>query len=231
MGDNVTLNFHKCYANPKFKEWIDSVLPEVEQCRRLEQDTPWHIYNCLDHILHSVEEINKLTQGYSQKIRKELLWTMFFHDLGKPKCHIRRYSEAFGREVDSFYNHNLESEKIFYRAAPYFGINANQLKLIGALIREHDAFLSITEKEDGNKHHKVLSKELIKEMVDKFNLVGDGVALMKELVLVAKADNLAQNPKLTQNSLSLINKIDRLVEELFKEQKSKKPTHTNLNEK
>ena len=215
-SDDVALNFYNCYLKPEFRKWINSVLPEVEDCRRQEQDNPWHIYNCLDHILHSVEEINKLTKGkYSLETRRELAITMFFHDLGKPKCHTKRYSEAFGREVDSFRGHNLESEKIFHRVADNLQIDKTKEKIIGALIKEHDIFSSITIKDDGNKYHKVLSKELIDEMVNEFNKYGNGAVLMKYLILIAKADNLAQNPKLTRGPLTLINKAESYIDKII----------------
>ena len=61
LSENVRDNFHSSY-NGEFKVWLDSLLPEIEKCASQKQDNPWHVYNCLDHILYSVEEMNKQTK-------------------------------------------------------------------------------------------------------------------------------------------------------------------------
>ena len=72
--------YYQNYQPNSLKSWLNDVLPEIEDCQNLQQDNPWHIYNCLDHILHSVENINNLTQGKSQEDRRLLAYVMFLHD-------------------------------------------------------------------------------------------------------------------------------------------------------
>ena len=48
---------------------------------------------------------------------------MFLHDIGKPECHIRRYSKLYKREVDSFFNHNIAGVKIAARVLREFGFD------------------------------------------------------------------------------------------------------------
>lgn len=72
LSNNVIDEFYKNYENPSFKKWILNILPEIEDCKNTKQDNPWHVYNCLDHILHSVENINKLSKGIDPK--KNYYW-------------------------------------------------------------------------------------------------------------------------------------------------------------
>ena len=212
LSENVCEKFYIWYEKPDFRAWLLNVLPEVEACRNLKQDNPWHIYNCLDHILHSVEEINKLSVSFDQKTRKTLAYTMFLHDIGKPDCKIRRFSKLYNREVDSFFKHNLLGVKIAERVLRVFGFDEKSCEIIKKLIEMHDIFMFISLEPDGNPYHKVLTQELIREEVEKLNLYGDGKELFKMLLLVGKADNLAQNPQMTQNSLIMIDKIGELFD-------------------
>lgn len=211
LSDNVVENFYKNYNNEEFKKWLLNILPEVEDCKNLNQDNPWHIYNCLDHILHSVEEMNKQTISLNQDTRKILAYTMFLHDIGKPQCHIRRYSKLYKREVDSFFNHNKASVKIADRVLKDFGFNEQQSEEIKALVEDHDIFMFITLKNDNNQHHKVLSPKVMQEQVEKLNQVGNGHQLMQYLIMVGKSDNRAQNPELTPQSLKMLDVMEEML--------------------
>lgn len=212
LNNNPVEKFYEFYQQEEFKSWLLKILPEVENCKNLKQDNPWHIYNCLDHILHSVEEINKLTGNLSHEKRRMLAYTMFLHDIGKPACYIRRYSKLYNREVDSFFNHNLESKKVADRVLSKFGFSNNEKLIIEKLIEMHDIFMFITLKDDGNRFHHVLTQEYLNSEIAKLNEVGDGRVLMKELVLVGIADNKAQNPQMTKASLHLLDVINTMLE-------------------
>ena len=62
LSTNAKIDFHKLQCDDAFNSWLIELLPEIVDCEKCNQNTPWHIYNVLDHILVSVEEINKLTQ-------------------------------------------------------------------------------------------------------------------------------------------------------------------------
>jgi len=206
LSDKVVEAFYENYEGD-FKSWLNEVLPEIEDCQNLQQDNPWHIYNCLDHILHSVENINNLTQGKSQEDRRLLAYVMFLHDIGKPSCLIRRYSKLYCREVDSFFGHNKKSVDIAERVLSDLGFNKEKSNIIKKLIDKHDVFMFITLRDDGNKFHRVLSEKLIEDEIKELDEVGDGKQLLKDLILVGKADNLSQNPKMTKDSLELLDKM------------------------
>ena len=233
LSINVVEKFYNNYKNEKFKEYLLSVLPEVENCRTQKQDNPWHIYNCLDHILHSVEEMNKLTKGYDLNTRRMLAYTMFLHDIGKPECYIRRFSKLYNKKVDSFFYHNLASEKIAKRVLSKFNFNNQEQSVIELLIHEHDVFIDIKLNSVQNKHQKLLTNDLLNEMADKYNSVGDGQEVLRYLFMVGRADNLAQNPKMTKDSLHMLDVMDNMLENIKNQSacilnKTKKTTKNNL---
>lgn len=215
LSDNVVENFHLAYKNKEFKNWILNILPEIEDCRKLNQDNPWHIYNCLDHILHSVEEMNKQTKGLKYNARRILAYTMLLHDIGKPETKIRRYSKLYKKEVDSFFNHNKASKKIANRVLKEFDFCLRECEIIKTLVDEHDMFMFITLKEDGNKYHRVLNATLLNEKIKELNKNYDGKTLLKYLIMVGRADNKAQNPEMTKNSLKLLDVFNDMLGNLF----------------
>lgn len=211
LSENVVENFYYAYKDVDFRTWLTKVLPEIEFCKNENQDNPWHIYNILDHILHSVEEMNKQTIGMDKNIRRMLAYTMLLHDIGKPETKIRRYSKLYKREVDSFFNHNKASKKIADRVLADFDFCNQEINIIKTLIEDHDIFMFITLKEDGNKYHNLLTKKYFSNLVYKLNETYNGEKLMDYLIKVGKADNKAQNPEMTENSLILLNKMEEYL--------------------
>jgi len=212
LSENVKENFYLNYNNVEFYKWLNGFLPEVEKCRNLKQDNPWHIYNCLDHILVSVEEINKQTKDLKEDERRMLAYTMFFHDIGKPDCCLRRYSKLYGREVDSFFNHNKASVKIANNALEHLNFSKQDKNKILCLIDFHDVFMFITLKNNNNPHHHLLTEEYVMNLINDLNSFGDGKELIEYLLMVGRADNKAQNPEMTKESLSKIDIIKEMVE-------------------
>ena len=217
LSDNVKNEFYLQYKDTKFYNWLNNVLPEVEDCKKLKQDNPWHIYNCLDHILVSVEEMNKQTKNLPNEERRLLAYTMFLHDIGKPECYVRRYSKLYGRQVDSFFDHNKASVRIADEALDDFGFNEKDKEAMLALIDNHDMFMFVVLKDDGNRFHRVLTKSLIEEKVGELSRFGDGTKLMEQLLLVGRADNMAQNPQMTKDSLNKIDEMGKMLSEIKKE--------------
>ena len=93
LSENVFEHFGYVMNDLEFSNWLTTIIPEVIDCANLKQDNPWHIYNCMEHILRGVEEVNKQTQGLPDDDRRLLAYSMFYHDMGKPACHIRRFGK------------------------------------------------------------------------------------------------------------------------------------------
>ena len=215
LSENVVENFHKALEDEKFKNWLLNILPEIEDCKNLKQDNPWHIYNCLDHILHSVDEINHQSTDMEFNKKRLLAYTMFLHDIGKPECYLRRYSKLYRREIDSFFNHNKAGVKIADRVLKQFNFNEEEIAIIKKLIDMHDIFMFVTLNNDNNPHHQVLNKEYIDQKINELNSVGNGEELLKYLIMIGRSDNLSQNPELTANSLHLLDVFDSMLEDIL----------------
>lgn len=211
LSANVVEDFHKQYTNEDFKNWLLNILPEVEDCKNQEQDNPWHKYNVLDHILHAVEEMNKQTTDLDYETRRMLAYTMFYHDIGKPACHIRRFGKTYGKMIDSFFDHNIKSEEIALRSLKIFDFDEKSVKIICKLINKHDIFMNISEFPTQNKFKKELSEELISKIIEDLNTVGNGNQLMQYLIMVGRSDNHAQNEKMTLAPLRLLDKIENML--------------------
>lgn len=211
LSEKAVKEFYENYTG-EFKKWLDELLPEIEKCINQKQINPWHKYNVMDHILHSVEEMNKQTKDLPLNDRKILAYTMFLHDIGKPACHIRRIVD--GKDRDSFFNHNLESERVSHRILPKLIDNNEDINIICKLVNKHDIFMFIRDFKHNNPHWRTLSPRLIKDEINDLNSVGDGKKLMRYLIMVGRSDNLAQNEKMTPPSLKLLDKCDRILDTL-----------------
>ena len=201
LSNNAVEEFYKeYYNNQKFKDWLDETIPEIELCEKQEQNNPWHKYNVLGHILHSVEEMNKQTLGLGDHERKLLAYTMLFHDIGKPEKHITR--EKDGKMIDRIAKQHL----------PTLGFNREEVEIISKLVNKHDIFMFIKDFKTKNPYWKELTEDLVKEEIEDLSTVGDGQKLMRWLVMVGRADNLAQNEKMTAEPLALLNKFDLILD-------------------
>lgn len=212
LSTNVVVAFYDKYTGD-FKVWLDNLLPEINNCINQEQINPWHKYNVMDHILHSVEEMNKQTSHLPMNDRKILAYSMFFHDIGKPACHIRRIVD--GKDRDSFFNHNLESERVCRRVLPQLINNNEDIDVICKLVNKHDIFMFIRDFKHNNPHWRTLSPNLIQEEINDLNSVGDGKKLMRYLIMIGRSDHRAQNEKMTPPSLKLLEKCDKILDELM----------------
>lgn len=210
LSNDVVEDFYNEYnKNKDFKNWLDETIPEIALCEKQQQNNPWHIYNVLGHILHSVEEMNKQTVGMNEKDREILAFTMLFHDIGKPEKHITR--EKDGKIIDSFFNHNVAGERIAKERLPKLGFNKEEVDIIAKLVYKHDIFMFIKDRKTYNPHWRVLSEDLVKDEIEDLSSVGDGTTLMRWLVMVGRSDNRAQNEKMTAESLVLLDKFDLIL--------------------
>lgn len=214
LSDNVVELFYNEYENNSgFKIWLNHLIPEVENCESQEQNNPWHKYNVLGHILHSVEAMNKLSKNKEFSERKMLAYIMFLHDIGKPECHIERIKD--GEKIDSFFNHNIASERIARRVLPSLDFNDNEVEIMSKLINKHDIFMFIRLHSTNNPYHRVLNNDLIQEEINDLNSIGNGQHWLSNLVLVGRSDNLAQNEEMTGSALELLNEFDSRLKSMI----------------
>lgn len=191
-----------------FRDEIDKYIPEVAVCFNQKQRGVWHIHNVMGHILHSVEEMNKLTVGLPYCERKLLAFTMFFHDLGKPEYH--KTKRVDGKLFDSFSGHNIGSENIAKRVLRRLKFSKEEKKIILTLVREHDVFIRFSDEPSCDWQIKP-TPEYLKEYIAQLNKYGDGKKIFDYLILVGIADNRAQNPEMTAKPLEMINRIKEMA--------------------
>ncbi|MBQ7351677.1 MAG: HD domain-containing protein [Clostridia bacterium] len=212
LSTNVVENFHTEYStNEEFQTWINETIPDLEKCSKQRQNNPWHKYNVLDHILHSIEEMNKQTTHLNHKTRRLLAYTMLFHDIGKPDSHIVR--EKNGEKIDSFFGHNKKSCEIAKPLLPLLNFDKIESEIILTLVDKHDIFMFIKDFPTTNPYWRTLTPNLIQEEITELNKSGDGIQLLKYLIIVGRSDNLAQNEKMTKESLAMLDKFDRMLNE------------------
>ena len=203
LSSNVVENFHHVYNhNIEFKEWIDNTIPDIKKCMEREQNNPWHIYNVFDHILHSVEAINKMSENLDYKERRLLAYTMLFHDIGKPDTYV------FRKNKGTFYGHNVRSCEIIEDLLPLFGFSKKECGEILALVYKHDAFIPVT----GGQVN--LDEKFINKQKEYFSKYGDGNKLMSYLIFVSRSDNYAQNPEMTGRSLEVLKEAESLLKRM-----------------
>lgn len=210
LSKNVKNNFYDCFnSNDKFKTWLLKILPEIEDCRQQTQNSPWHIYNVLDHILVSIEEINKLSTTFNKEDKRLLSYVMLLHDMGKPENHIK--VDRNGLKLDTFPNHQVASEKIASRVLKEFKFNKNEIMVIKKLVEQHDYFMHTFKGELFSIER--FMKEAEKNIIN-FNKIGDGHKINQMLIVVGLADNKAQNPLLTKTSIEIINRYANATDKL-----------------
>lgn len=213
LSNKVVESFYDRFNNDKnFKVWLEKTMPHVIKCEEREQNTKWHKYNVLKHILYSVEDINKRTKDFDFATRKMLAYVMFFHDAGKPYTHVLRIKD--GVERDTFPAHNVVSCKIAKLILEKLGFNHNEIIIMDQLIYKHDIFMFIRLPETKDKNRRPLTYDLIRKEIEKLNKFGDGYKLLEYLVLIGKSDNSAQNEKMTAESLQIIETFEKMLQEL-----------------
>lgn len=215
-GENVVEKFYFTYKNnAEFRAWLDDVLPEVEMCENQKQNNPWHIYNVLGHLLHSVQSINTLTTKLDKNTQKNLAYAMFLHDIGKPACHLKRIKNDV--EIDSFFNHEKDSFSVANRVLKELGFDKQNADIVATLVLKHHIFINLTTDKEVHPNRKLLTKQVVLDEIKKLDKFGNGFELLKQLVYVGKADAMAQNPEMTASEFKLLDDFDNILKEIEKE--------------
>ena len=176
----------------EFQEIISCIIPETKAMIGFKQNNPYHCYDIWKHTLVSVNNVEGLI----------LRLTMFFHDVGKPNC----YSiDAQG--IGHFYGHADESvqlaSEIFKRMklTNSESISKNDIKIIIELIKYHDIIIEPRKK----SVRKILSK------------LDGNIEQFQRLLLIKKADILAQAPNKISVRLKEIDSIQEIFNGVIKE--------------
>ena len=135
---------------------------------------------------------------------------------------ITMHSGLIWNVVRRFKGRGVELEDLYQigaigliRAIDKFDFNSTDSSIISKFIDMHDIFMSIRLKNDNNPYHHVLTEEYINTQINELNSVGNGEQLLKYLIMVGRADNLAQNPEMTGDSLHLLTVFDSMLDNMI----------------
>ncbi len=199
LSDNVVENYYSALKNVAYSKWLSKVLPEILYASLQPQNTPWHVYNVLDHILHTVKHVNALSKDLNYNARKMLALSAFFHDLGKPDCATKK--EVDGTVYDTFKGHVRRSVEIFNKSFKHFNLDAREWELITFLIKNHDFLMDLKIYNVDKIDKNVVKKELFKD----FNYdESEKDAYFLFLITLTLADNMAQNLDLTHKNVEFL---------------------------
>ncbi len=196
--------FFNQYKNMDFKNYLDSLLPEVNACIYQEQKSVWHLYNVLEHTLIALKKANELTKNFTYYERQIVLFSVFFHDLGKPYCLVKKKNSQ-GEIYYGFPSHNLKSVEIFNRVKDSLYLTNSQISIIENLILNHDTFNDEERQIDQNLYNEKYNQ--IKGKIED-NLID---FYLKSLVIVAKSDNFAQNRIKAKPTLKKVLAFEKLL--------------------
>ena len=147
----------------RFADVLGVVLPEILPCVGYDQKNPHHCYDVWEHTARSVGAVPP---------RRELRWTMLFHDLGKPLCMI--VDEA---GVGHFYGHTAISAKLAEGIMERLRFeNALKAQVRAQLVCFDDMFLP---------ERAAIHREMAKR----------GKTVTANLLLTKQADNAAKAPE------------------------------------
>ena len=129
------------------KELFD-MIPELEKCKGCAQNSPWHIYDVYEHIMHVIDNTEK---------DEVLRMCALFHDLGKPDT---KENDKYG--IDHFPNHWFISRDIFDRFRDEYNYNKEKAQIISKLIYYHDLNIGKLDDKEMNNVINEFSKDEMK---------------------------------------------------------------------
>ena len=130
----------------KYFDIFTSFIPELEPLKGFDQNTPYHIYDCLEHTLVVVDNVEK---------DKVLRLAALFHDSGKPHS----YTED-ENGIGHFYGHYKISVDIAKKVLTRLKYDNNNIKKVLKLIKFHDYPLTLSEKSLKKLIHKFGQSEI-----------------------------------------------------------------------
>jgi tRNA nucleotidyltransferase (CCA-adding enzyme) len=160
---------------------LKEIAPEIEKCfdeNLGRQNNPWHIYDVGEHTLVALENTpNDLI------VRMATLC----HDLGKP---VVRTTGEDG--IDHFYKHPIVSSELTNSLMKRLKFTTKEKNTVVLLVALHD-------------YRFVPERKCLEKFVLKHPEVTPEI--FEQLMLLQKADNLGQNPEMTEGRLYLIEEV------------------------
>ena len=213
MDDNVMYILTRISQNPVFAEHFPEFYVKNkygESVINCQQNTKYHKYGVFKHILSTIENVGKGNNRFNKEEMKILKWTMFLHDIGKPRAKTINASGS-----DSFAGHEDISYEIAIKILDRFSFTDNEKHIILTLIKYHDKFLNEGELTYDNL--SFLSSEL-----------DNDERLFELLIEVKLADNKAKSIDVYNNFAITKNKYYQFADLYFKNKGNAKEMENDL---
>ena len=159
--------------------------PEWDRAMQTPQNHPHHCYGVGEHILHSLPEV---------PADKVLRLSMLLHDIAKPEV-----MEIDDNDVTHFHGHAAKGETMAKEILRRLKFDNDTISKVSTLVRYHDY---------GNGME--INRRIVRRAVNKI-----GEELFPSLLLIKKADILAQSNYLREEKLEALEAWRRCYEEIL----------------
>ena len=163
--DKLLLGEHVHDALINCVDALAPIIPELLTCKNFNQNTPYHIYDVLEHTAYVVQN--------TQPVRLNR-WVALFHDIGKPPAYFQR-DDCIGH----FYGHPRISVQIARATMQRLGFSPAFAQKVLTLVRIHDDLI------DDNP--RAVKRALAR--------LGGDVDMFRTLCDIKRADALSQAPQ------------------------------------
>ncbi len=140
MEDNPEIPLRKIFESGLYKEIFN--LAEIKDLQKdgikMEQKTPYHKYNLLDHTVSVVKNLNQIMKNNKKndKIRGLANLAATLHDFGKMKKSIQTIHPKDSERMQ-YIGHELESVKMADSILNFIGIEENDKNIVKKMIKLH----------------------------------------------------------------------------------------------
>lgn len=181
----LLLSDHPDYLRQAYHMGVTAViLPELDRCMETPQNHPHHCYTVGEHILHSL---------WGVPATQDLRLAMLLHDIGKP-----RTLETDSGGITHFHGHPSVSAEMTEKILRRFRFDNNTIATVRRLVEFHDY---------GNNVEP--TPVAVRRAM---NRIGEDI--FARLLIVKRADIMAQSPYRREEKLELVNAWDNQYREI-----------------
>ena len=164
---------------------LSAVLPELVAMKGFDQQTPYHIFDVLEHTARVVDGVPPYPL---------VRWAALFHDMGKPACFFKD-EDGTGH----FYGHAAVSVPIARGIMQRLTFSNAFIDRVLALVRRHDDVVPANPK-------------AVKRMLAR---LGGDTELFAALCDLKRGDAKGQSPKFSGPRIALADDLQRTLEEII----------------
>ncbi len=166
------------------------------------QNNNHHQYELFEHILRTVDNVKSDTLKDDDIIKVKV--AAFFHDIGKPS--VAQLNEKTGQT--QFIGHAKESASMANEILLKLGYSMEEIRELNFLIQCHDDFINISKISDVTPDRIA---KIIASMNKKLENYKPKISDIKKLMVLCRADAMAQNDVIMKNGEVADTKQDRVA--------------------